>query len=280
MATTIYCFNKSTVLKNTDMFLMINAINTMLPAFCTSWSLKQYTCIAAPPNTRVGSTGMYCVFLDTSKSPGTLAFHTETGNVPYGEVFVKTVLQYGGAILMGSKNTVPTVAQAFAHEIFEMLVNPNINVWWQSSNSTLVPAEVCDPVQSVVVPVKVGAVTVGMSDYILPEWNDPQSTRGPYNFLRTLTRPFQMSKGGYLISMKAGGISYVFGSSASEYAQARSEYLLEYMQAKIADVPVTEVPVMNVPVTNVPVEEAPPFSSVESFAPILFGNHMDEPDVQ
>jgi hypothetical protein len=89
-----------------------------------------------------------------------------------------------------------------------------------------------------------------------------------------------MSKGGYLISMKAGGISYVFGSSASEYAQARSEYLLEYMQAKIADVPVTEVPVTNVPVVEVPAEEAPPFSSVESFAPILFGNHTEEPSAQ
>ena len=267
MATTIYCFNKSSVLKNTDMFLMINAINTMLPAFCTSWSLKQYTCIAAPPTTKVGGTGMYCVFLDTSTSPGTLAFHTESGNVPYGEVFVKTVLQYGGAILMGSNNTIPTVAQAFAHEIFEMLVNPNINVWWQASNSTLVPAEVCDPVQSAVVPIKVGAVTVGMSDYILPEWNDPQSTKGPYNFLNTLTRPFQMSKGGYLVSMKAGSISYVCGSSASEYAQARSQYLLEYMKSKISEV-------------AEPVADEPPFSSVESFAPILFGNHTEEPSAQ
>jgi len=275
MATTIYCFNKSSVLKNTDMFLMINAINTMLPAFCRAWSLKPCSCIAAPPNTRVGSTGMYCVFLDTSTSPGTLAFHTETGNVPYGEIFVKTVLQYGGAMLMGSKNSVPTVAQAFSHEIFEMLVNPNINVWWQVSNSKLVPAEVCDPVQGSVVPIRVGSVIVGMSDYILPEWNDPQSTRGPYNFLNTLTRPFQMSKGGYLISMKAGGISYVFGSTASDYAQARSEYLLEYMKSKYVEV---DAPVTEVPTTEVPLADEPPFSSVESFAPTLFGNHVDEPD--
>ena len=261
MATTIYCFNKSSVLKDTDMFLMINALNTMLPAFCTSWSLKQYTCIAAPPNTRVGTTEMYCVFLDTSTSPGALAFHTETGNIPYGEVFVKTVLQYGGSILMGKNNSIPTVAQAFAHEIFEMLVNPNINVWWQVSNTTLVPAEVCDPVQGSIVPIKVGSITVGMSDYILPQWNDPQSTKGPYNFLNTLTRPFQMSKGGYLVSMKAGGTSYVFGSTASDYAQARSEYLLEYMKSKYPEPAASEL------------TEDPRFSSVESFAPTLFGNH-------
>jgi hypothetical protein len=122
----------------------------------------------------------------------------------------------------------------------------------------------------------VGSVTVGMSDYIFPEWNDPQSTRGPYNFLRTLTRPFQMSKGGYLMSMKAGGISYVFGNSASDYAQARSEYLLEYMQAKVYD---AEEPVVEAPIADAPIADAASFSSVESFAPTLFGNHVEEPSV-
>ena len=214
------------------MFLMISALNTMLPAFCTTWSLKQYTCVAAPSTTKIGTTGLYCVFLDNSTSAGALAFHTENANVPYGEVFVKTILQYNGAILMGANNTIPTVAQAFAHEIFEMLVNPNINGWWQVSNTTLVPAEVCDPVQGVIVPVKVGSVTVGLSDYVLPAWNDPQSTKGPYNFLNTLTKPFQMSKGGYLVSMKAGSASYVYGEEATPYAQYRSEYVANYIANK------------------------------------------------
>lgn len=251
------------------MFLMINAINTMLPAFCTAWSLKQYMCIAAPSTTKLGSTGMYCVFFDTSTSAGALAFHTENANIPYGEVFVKTVLQYGGSILMGTNTSVPTVAQAFAHEIFEMLVNPNINVWWQVSGSTLVPAEVCDPVQGSIVPIKVGAITVGMSDYILPEWNDPQSTKGPYNFLNTLSRPFQMSKGGYLVSMNAGSVSYVFGESASEYAMIRSSYLMEYMKSKFPEPPAPE------PIVPEPVVKDIGFSSAESFAPSLYNNHED-----
>ena len=257
------------------MFLMINAINTMLPAFCKSWSLKEYTCIAAPSTTKVGSTGMYCVFLDTSTAAGTLAFHTENANIPYGEVFVKTVLQYGGSILMGTNNTAPTVAQAFAHEIFEMLVNPNINVWWQVSNSTLAPAEVCDPVQGNIVPIKVGSVTVGMSDYILPEWNDPQSKKGPYNFLNTLISPFQMSKGGYLVSMKTGNISYVFGETSSEYAQKRSEYLLEYMKS-VYPVPVEASVEASVEATDDSMIEPLEFSSASSFAPTLFSNHNDE----
>jgi len=232
------------------MFLMINALNTMLPAFCTAWSLKQYSCVAAPANTRPGANGLYCVFLDTSTSPGALAFHTENANIPYGEVFVKTVLQYGGAILMGANSTVPTVAQAFAHEIFEMLVNPNINVWWQVSNSTLIPAEVCDPVEGSIVPVKVGAVTVGLSDYVLPAWNDPQSTRGPYNFLNTLTKPFQMSKGGYVVSMKAGATSYVYGEVATPFIQYKAENMLSIVNDKLGIVPAPVAEPITAPVSE------------------------------
>ena len=217
MATPIYCFNNSTVLKSSDMFLMISALNTMLPAFCTSWSIKQYICIAAPATVKPGN-GMYCAFLDTSDSANALAYHTEFANVPYGNVFVKTILKYGGAILMGS-TTAPTVAQAFAHEIFEMLVNQNVNVWWQMGNGTLIPSEVSDPVQGNLVSVSVGAVKVGLSDYILPAWCDPQSTQGPYNFMNTLTKPFQLAKGGYIVTMKNTTTNYVFGLSVTPYVK-------------------------------------------------------------
>lgn len=227
MSIPIYCFNKSTVLKNSDMFLMINALNILLPSFCNSWSLKQYRCVAAPPTIKPGSS-MYCSFLDDSDAPGALAYHTEFANVPYGDVFVKTILEYGGTVLTG----VNTVAQAFSHEIFEMLVNQNVNVWWQQPNGVLVPAEVCDPVQGNIVPIKVGTTIVYLSDYILPAWNDPQSTTGPYNFLNTLKRPFHMAKGGYLVIMYNGTISYVFGKSVTPYIEYRAENMLNIVSAK------------------------------------------------
>lgn len=215
--TTIYCINKSTVLKNSDMILMISALNTLLPAFCKTWSKTQYTVAQAPANFK--PTDLHCVFLDSSNVSGALAYHTETGNIPYSNVFVKTVLQYKGAILLGATNAVPTVAQAFSHEIFEMIANMNVNVWWQLSNGYLVPGEVCDPVEGNLVRVKVGSVTVGLSDYILPVWADPQATKGPYNYLNTLTKPFQLAKGGYVVLMRNGVAQNVFGRSASEYVK-------------------------------------------------------------
>jgi hypothetical protein len=228
MAQTIYCFNKSTVLSNNDMFLMINAVNTMLPAFCSTWSIKSYTCQAAP-STMTSMNSMYCVFMDTADVAGALAYHSEGSNIPYSKVFVKTILSYGGAIQMGATPSVPTVAQAFSHEIFEMLVDPTANIWWQLSNGLLVPGEVTDPVQGAIVPVKVGSITVGLSDYIYPSWMNPQSTKGPYNFLNTLTKPFQLAKGGYVIIMKNGSMSYVMGSSVTPYVQYCAEQdRLEY----------------------------------------------------
>ena len=229
----IYCFNKSSILKDSDMNLMINAVNKMLPAFCAAWSLKPVTCVAAPANTKPG-TDMYCAFLDTSDTPDALAYHNEFANVPYGDVFVKTVLQYGGALLMGPNPSVTTVAQAFAHEVFEMLVNQNVNTWWQMNNGNLVAAEVCDAVQGAIVPIKVGNVTIGLSDYVLPAWSNPQAKKGPYNFLNTLHTPFQVGKGGYLIVMKQGNTSNVYGEAVTPYVKHRAENILKYMKANVA----------------------------------------------
>jgi hypothetical protein len=217
MATTIYCVNNSTVLKNSDMILMITALNTLLPAFCTTWapSGKQYNVAVAPSGFK--ATGPYCVFSDTSNVSGALAYHSETGNIPFSNVFVKTVLTYGGAILLGATNSVPTVAQAFSHEIFEMIANMNVNVWWQLSTGYLVPGEVSDPVEGNIVRVQVGSVVVGLSDYILPAWADPQATNGPFNYLNTLTKPFQLAKGGYVVLMRNGTMQQILGMDASNY---------------------------------------------------------------
>ena len=219
---TIYCFNNSTMLKTSDMALMIAALNTQLPAFCNAWNRPQYRCVAAPSSMRPGSY-MYCNFLDAADMQGALAYHTETNNVPFSRVFVKTILSYGGAIQMGATASVPTVAQAFSHEIYEMIGNQNVNVWWQRPDGNLVPAEVTDPVQGAIVPVKVGSITVGLSDYVMPNWADPQATARPFNFLNTLTRPFQVAKGGYVVLMRGGSMSYVFGASATSYVMYKAD---------------------------------------------------------
>jgi hypothetical protein len=254
--TTIYCVNSSSV-KTSDMILMINALNTLLPAFCIAWAPQGVTYRVAIAPVGFKPTSAYCIFMDNADVAGAMAYHTETGNVPVSMVFVKTVLKYG-AVLMGATNAVPTVAQAFSHEIFEMIANMNVNIWWQLSNGYLVPGEVCDPVQGDLVKVQVGSVTVGLSDYILPVWADPQATKGPYNYLNTLTKPFQVAKGGYVALMKNGVVRDVLGMEASEYVKcyAAVNRMKEHhcaFQAQEAPQPVPQpIPQPNVP--QVPIE--------------------------
>lgn len=217
MSIPITCFNISTALKSADMYLMISAINAILPGFCKAWGHSQYVCVASSSKTVVGATGMYCVFMDNSDSAGALGYHTQTGGVPLSKVFVKTILRYGGSIFTSPIRL--TVAQAFCHEIMEMIHNPRANSWWQQPNGTLVPAEMCDPVQSNVIPVRVGSTLIHMTDYIYPAWSNPQASKGPYNYLNTLVRPFQVAKGGYVVEMKNGTVRYVLGSMITPYLQ-------------------------------------------------------------
>ena len=248
------------MLKTSDMALMIAALNTQLPAFCNAWNRPQYTCVAAPSSMRPGNY-MYCNFLDTADMQGALAYHTESANVPFSRVFVKTILSYGGAIQMGATASVPTVAQAFSHEIYEMIGNQNVNVWWQRPDGNLVPAEVTDPVQGAIVAVKVGSVTVGLSDYVLPNWADPQATARPFNFLNTLTKPFQIAKGGYVVLMRGGSMSYVFGTSATPYIKYVADLSAKECATALCpfvdpNAPVTPTPAAPTPVAPTPVAVA------------------------
>jgi len=217
MSIPITCFNISTVLKSSDMFLMITAINAILPAFNRAWGHAQYTCVASSNTTVIGAIGMYCVFMDNSDSAGALAYHSQAGGVPLSKVFVKTILGYGGSVFTSSIGL--TVAQSFCHEIMEMIHNPTANNWWQQPNGTLVPSEMCDPVQSNVIPVRVGSTLIYMSDFIFPAWSNSQAKSGPYNYLNTLVRPFQVARGGYVVQMRNGTVSYVLGSMITPYLE-------------------------------------------------------------
>jgi len=237
MSIPITCFNISTALKSSDMFLMITAINAVLPTFNRAWGHAQYVCVASPSNTVIGTTGMYCVFMDNTDSAGALAYHTETTNTPVAKIFVKTILGYGGSIF-ANPNAL-TVSMSFCHEIMEMIHNPNTNSWWQQPSGMLVPSEMCDPVQSNVIPVQVGSTLIYMSDFILPAWSNSQATKGPYNYLNTLVRPFQIAKGGYVVQMRNGTVNYVLGSEITPFLQAKMDSWNADL-AKVGYVPAAE----------------------------------------
>jgi hypothetical protein len=81
-----------------------------------------------------------------------------------------------------------------------------------------------------------------MSNFVHPAWFEPfkHPPGTKFDHLGLLKRPFSMTKGGYMITMKAGKVKEVFGSKAKEkrFKQEdrrchRSEYRKQSRQAKL-----------------------------------------------
>jgi len=228
----IAIINSSTVVSDTSGLIITTALNTLLPQFCKDWNLPKYTAVYVPKGHTSGIV-LKVFLLDTADVQGALGYHDLSSNVPYGKCFAKTLLDYGGVLLYSSDLTVQTFAQVVGHEVFELLVDPIANGWWDiGDGQTLFASETCDPVQGNIVTVTVTSkssvpvsilknqykavtkstvVKVGMSDWILPAWSDPQNTHGPFNHMRTLTSPFTLDAGGYGIQMTGGSAGQVFG---------------------------------------------------------------------
>jgi hypothetical protein len=150
--------------------------------------------------------------------PDALAFHSEDNDRVDGYILCKTILENGGVPLYKDLTT-PTIASALFHEVAEAIIDPTCNIWWQDNSGTMWAAEVADPVQGGIVPVVCvdlatkHAVTVGLSDFIYPAWRDTEAPHtAQFNYLRTLTAPFTIDKGGYAVICNGGQTQQVFGA--------------------------------------------------------------------
>ena len=228
--------NQTTLLSDADGQTIVTAINMILPKFCTDWSLSRHTCIYVGRG-KITTIPLKVFLKDKADVAGVLGYHDEINDIPYGNVFIKTVLDNGGVILYSPNPIIPTVAEVVCHEVFEMLIDPNCNTWAMLSDyRTLYAYEVCDPVQSnpLTVQVQTGIsrtgtppnvkvlpvyTKVGLSDWVLPNWFDPQKKRGPYNNNNTLKAPLTIEKTGYVISLKDGVCKPIWGSAVTPERQ-------------------------------------------------------------
>ena len=234
--TQIAVINSSSILSDTNGQYMVDAMNKVLPQFCSDWSLSPCTAVYVRKGASTSiSTKVF--FLNNSDAQGALAYHDLSAGKPYGRVFVQTILQYG-PLLFSADSTKPTVAQCLAHEIFELLIDPICNGWWMLPDyETLYPSEVSDPVQGNIVPVTLtystitttipirrvtNVIKVGLSDWVLPSWSNPQGSR-PFNHNNTLSSPFAIDNGGYEYVLKGGVVNVIFGRLASKYVQDKAK---------------------------------------------------------
>jgi hypothetical protein len=214
----IAIMNESKLVTDAQGKAIVGALNSLLPKFCNDWNMRPVSAVYYPRNT-VSPIPIKCYIYDNTKAEATLAYEDEINDVPYTKVFVQKILENGGAVLAASDG--PTVSQRISHEVFEILVDLRANSWWSDySGVTFYAAEVCDPVESNVVPVTVGGALVQMSDWVLPAWSDPQATKGPFNYLNTLTNPMSVDKGGYIITQTNGTVNTVTGCKITSFTIA------------------------------------------------------------
>jgi hypothetical protein len=153
------------------------------------------------------------VYLDDADTAGALGYHDLTKNgVPLSKIFVKTTLQNN-----------EKVSVTACHELFEMVIDPIANLWAESRDGVEYAYEMCDPVEADTFLVD----GIEMSNFVHPAWFEPfkHPAGTKYDHLGLLTKPFSMTKGGYMIVKKNGHVGQVFGSDEKRRAFAKENRL-------------------------------------------------------
>jgi hypothetical protein len=204
---TIYVANQSTRVTDEDVQSMTSAVATQVREhFAPAWQIPVNPVSYLARNAPAPGTGAVLTVVDTPDQPGVLGWHTEgKGGVIYGYAFAAPVLDNGGQVLTGADYT---VAATLSHEVLETIADPNVNLWATGPAGWLISREVCDPVENASYLVE----GVSVSNFVTPAWFDAQAAEGvSVDYLGTVSKPFQMSAGGYYVHFKGGKPSQVFG---------------------------------------------------------------------
>ena len=195
--TNIVVTNQSTEVSDAEVQTMTRAVAAQVKLHAAPlWTLEpapvtylpKQSLQAAPPGSWV------IAVLDDADQADDLGWHTEQqGDVVYGRVFARPVLQNGGDAL--SKQL--SVASVLSHEVLEVFVDPHVNLWADAGNGTAYSYEVCDPVESGSYPIRIDSIDVTVSNFVTPHWFDPQASgteqldkcTSPPSHAPTSTRP-------------------------------------------------------------------------------------------
>ena len=221
---TIACVNNATVDLGVDFDKLIAALQKFLDeCFAPVWGTPAKLVKAKAPMQDAWA----IVFLDSADVKGALGYHDLTVNgLPLSKVFVKTTLAIGDKVSVTA-----------CHELCEMLVDPAINLWSDGPQGTLYAYEMCDAVEEEEFLID----GIAMSDFVYPAYFElfrkPNSAQ--FDYLKKVTKPFQILKGGYSLVRKGAKVNQIFGSKAKEKKfnmedrrEHRSEYRVAMLRTK------------------------------------------------
>jgi len=184
--------NASTIITDTEAAATVAALQIQTSRdFAPAWGIDA-TLTFVPKGHTAAATDWQLAILDNSDQAGALGYHdiTSTGR-PLGKIFAKTDKQYGLAWSVTA-----------SHELFEMLVDPwvNLTVFDQRTNTAgrLYAYEVCDACEDDSFGYKINNIL--LSDFVTPAWFEGWRTTGStkFDFQNHIHAPFALLSGGYI----------------------------------------------------------------------------------
>lgn len=159
--------------------------------------------------------------LDAPDDTNTEGHHEEKNGKPEAVVFVKPILDAGGRVLDWAGQDLPTVSAVVSHELCEMFINPQGNLWVDGPQGTYA-LEICDPVEGhyYMAVIGDGCVPVALSNYVRPGWFDPQASTDPTlsKVKNVHVKPFEITSGGYaIIRNKIGQEQFILGDRVPQW---------------------------------------------------------------
>jgi hypothetical protein len=197
----IAILNQSTVVANADVATMTEAIATQVQFdVAPMWDRAPAAVVFYTDPTAVpaGAHGIAIVDNIQDQPQGLLGFHTEDQAAQmWGVVAAKPELDNGGQVTTGDWS----VSSTLSHEVLEMFVDPNCNLWANDGKGSAYSVEVCDPVEAPTYTVS----GVSVSNFVTPSWFHPLApTTAQFDKLGQLTAGFSILQGGYMTYESAG----------------------------------------------------------------------------
>jgi len=196
----IAVLNQSTRISNANAQIMTQAVAAQIRQdVAPVWDRAPAAVVyySGPATVPAAAHGITIVDSLTGEPKGTLGYHTEQAGKLWGLVAANPSLDSGAAVLTGDWS----VSSILSHEVVEMFVDPNCNLWASNDAGRAYSFEVCDPVEAPTYDVN----GVSVSNFVTPSWFDPLAPAGTkLDNLGLLRQPFTLLKGGYLVYAAQG----------------------------------------------------------------------------
>ena len=205
--------NQSPALVSEDQaVLMARFTNAHLKRLAAAWGTLPWTCsyaaslASAPPVDEAAR--LYLLKSPDVANAGGYHDVDPTGH-PYARVFLEPTLDNGGVVIASSvhNENANTVLCTVGHEACETALDAYVGSWeLMPDGKTLVAREACDACEDRAKLIKLAdGHSAWCSDFVTPAWFSRRNAPGPYTWADTLTAPFSMTPGGYLIEWSTKG---------------------------------------------------------------------------